>query len=294
MSGDQTSWTGTAGSSVTLRLEWDTSGAPAFDPADSFTVEARLPNGAAVGSQWTGSISGGSGSTTRTFHFDDNPLDQAAGTARAGMLELYLLVQDTAGPTTWSADSRGSTSSPPIGTTHDWAEGYLRAPFVLSSETLSNVALGGAEPGTWAFPDPIHAQATLSAVSYRATSPTFSVRDSGSPVRSGSASSGTGVTKSVSFTGSNVVDNSFDVDTDDVRWAFSAQNFGGDNENTWATTGHASGWSRTDELTLDDAARMVVDPRITIWRDSGGTTVGANAFSDAGRTNACRVFRRRT
>lgn len=292
--GDQATWEGTPGGSLTLRFEWDTSGAPTFGQADTVTIRTHLPGGAATGSTWSPAISGGSGSVTRTFHFDTDPLDTIAGTARAGMLEVFLQVQLT-GIGGWGpADSRGASSALPVGVTHDWARGYLRAPLTMNTETLSNVSLGGAEPSTWAYPDPIHAQATLDSVTYENTNPTFSVRDTAVVVRSGQPGAGTGVTKSVSFTVLDVVDDDFDVDTDDVRWALAANDFGGDNRYVWAASGHPAGWTRTSELILDDAARMVVDPRLRIFSDSGLTTPGVLVHDDSGRTNLSALFTRGT
>ena len=268
-SDDRSTWQFEPGDSFTLRLEWDSRNTPVYSQADSFTAEVRLPNGTQIGSAWTGSISGASGSLTRTFHFDDDPLDEIAGAARCGMLELYLLVEDTSGATTWSVDSRGTISNPPTGAAHNWAQGYVRARPTLNSHTLSNASLGGAEPSTFAYPDQVFVEAVIDASTYRSGS-FFQARtergSAGTLVDQVAEDGGSGTTRTFQFTAdSNRIDGEYDEVGlyDLVLTNGPSPTFGGDEEYDFLSGGnHETGWTYSSgDLVNED--RFTVDSRVT-------------------------------
>lgn len=270
--GDQASWEGSPGTSVTLRFEWDTIGNPTFGIADTATIAIRIPaDGANIGATWSPAIGGANnGVVEQTFHFDDNPLDGSIGTARAGMIEIFVQVQRVANIAWGPVDSRGG-GTPPAATTHNWARGYLRAPVTLSTFSISNVSLGSSEPSPFGFPDSIFTRGTLDAIWYRAGALALAARQSGSDKRTDTGVSQTGITRdytwdttATTITGKGRVNNSFIVGSTltDIRFTLPNTNFGGDNEYVWANSGHASGFVVSGQ-NLDTVNKITVDPRIT-------------------------------
>jgi hypothetical protein len=276
--GNQATWEGTPGSSLTLRFEWDTTGAPVFGQADAITIAARLPGDASnIGATWTPTITGNSGSVTQTFHFDDAPLDGSAGTNRAGMVELFLSVVRGAA-VTWSADSRGG-GSPPAATTHTWSRGYYRATMVLSAFSISNASLGGAEPASFASPDSIFVRGTMDAVWYRSVALALAARQSSTDKRTDTGTAQTGVTRDYTWNttattvaGKGRVNNgqwAVSSTLADIRFTTPSNVFGGttsDKEYAWAASGHVTGFSPSGD-NLDDTDRITVDPRVTFQQE---------------------------
>ena len=275
--GNQATWEGAPGSALTFRVQWDVVGIPPvnFGQAENIIVKIRLPSdGTDIGATWTVPTAGAaSGLATKTFHFDDNPLDSIAGTARGGMVEALLSVEHTAAPTWGPADSRGASSNLPPATTHNWARGYWRARRTLSAYTISNVALAGAEPANWCYPDSVYQRATLDAVSYRATALANAVRQSAADRRTDPGASTTSVTRDYSWTTTaTTVAGLGRVNTGqwtigsaaaDVRFTVPSATFGGsaDREYEWAASGHVGTFSPSG-ANLDAAARITVDPRV--------------------------------
>lgn len=281
--GDQPTWTGTAGGSLTLEAAWVTSGTPTHGQADTFIVYAAIPGGAAIGSTWTVPISGNNGTATRTLHFDEDPLNAVAGAVRAGMLELIVRVKRTAtvswgtggDPNTDGLNSRGDNTamrpSSVLDGNYRFARGYVRAPITLASEGLSNVAAGGAEPATWAYPDPFHGRAVADAVTYRATTMSLDVAG----LRTKSTASGTATTRDAALTAaSERLDAAFSAGAKAVKWTIPALDSwpttnggnptGGDPEMVWAASGHPAGWVRDSDATLRHPTRATVDPAVTL------------------------------
>lgn len=264
---DLGTWQKNPGNSFSLLLEWDTTGLPTYGQANSFRVETRLPNGAAIGSAWTGTISGTSGSAIHTMHLDDDPLNETLGTARSGMLELYIFVERT-DLGTWSADSRGGGSPP---TTHDWAEGYVRSTSQLASFSLSNVSSGGAEPASWAFDDKIYWTASIDAQSYNAgLNLTLNIEDDTTETtyQSITDSTASGVDYAAQSNGDGSrIDNSYPASSSvlDIELEWQSLAFGGDTQMVWRSDGtHTGGPTYESERILSEVSRMTVDPRITI------------------------------
>lgn len=278
---DQSTWEGTSGSSLTLRLEWAESGTPVNGVADDATVSVRLPgDGTDIGATWTPTIGSASGSATQTFHFDNNPLNGSADTARVGMLELFFSVRRTTAATWGPLDSRGG-GSPPAGDTFDFARGFLRGNVILSSYSISNVSLGGTEPSTFAFPDTTFNRVVLDAVRYRSGAVTLKHRQS-ADVRSQAGSSGTGVTHDYTWSAAaNGVSGNGRINKDyssaqdvDVYVVLPADTFGGDFEYAWHSSGQPAGFSASGNEIADDD-RFDVDPAITL--DSVAT--GASLYN---------------
>lgn len=171
-------WQGDAdGGSWTLRLEWASSGSPTFGAAD--TVDITMPNTSATK---TVSISGDSGSSTFLLYRSSTPWTGSTRNRAYGDQAQLNVRRTTA--ITWNARSDGSSSSLPAATTHTWAIGYWRSRMVLQSHTLSNVAVDGAEPATFASPDTTYQKATFNHDWEFGSSFFFKHRQSGADVRS--------------------------------------------------------------------------------------------------------------
>lgn len=271
--GNQATWTGTPNSSLLLRLEWDSTGIPLFNTADTATINVRLPSDATnIGDTWTPTISGASGSATRTFHFDDNPLNESAGTARAGMVEVFLQVSRGAAVAWGPVDSRGG-GTPPAATTLNWANGYYRATSILSAFAVSNASLGGTEPASFAFPDTTFTRATLNAIWFRSLAITHKHRQSAADVRTQDGSATTSVTREFTWSAAlNGSGNAGRINSDyaaagvDVRFVLPSNVFGGttsDVEYAWNATGHATGFTVNDDSTITNTSRFTADPAIS-------------------------------
>lgn len=265
--GDQATWEGVGAWTATLRAEYHNAGTHAN--ARRIEVSMRIPGGAAVGDTWV--ITNGGADipdgfvATRTFHFDANPLNELdTDDDRWGTFEIFVQMERDSGLGQWGpGDSRGGGTVP---NTHNWARGYFRSRATLVSHSISNASLGGAEPATFAYPDPIFARHTLAEACLESIAPTVAIRDGGADVRSKAAASGVGPTYDVSLsnTSGERVDADFDADDDDLRLALPDVDFGGDDKFVWAAAGHETGWVVTDEDTLDNAGRVTVDPAVTI------------------------------
>lgn len=265
-----TAWTQRpSGTGLTLRLEWNTEGATPPQQATIARVRIRLPGGDQVGATtWTPAIAGNSGSATRTCHFDDDPLNEAAGSLRWGAVELFFEVESVGGLTPWGpADSRGAFANP--GTlTSDHARGYLRAEGVLSSHSLSNVALAGAEPATWAFPDPVHTRLTFAEQAFEAFSLTCSLLNQADTAERSETLSDAG-TRDFSWngtTGTNRrVGNGMTLASEakHLRLTIAAVDFGGDDRFVLAAAGHEAGWTVDNARQITRSNRITVDPRLT-------------------------------
>ena len=273
-SGDQADWDYANDTiALTLRAEWAGGGAAAPPAIQTFEVMVRIPGGAQVGSTWSFTPAGDTGVQTRTIHFDTDPLDQALAAAalrRWGTLELYVRIQngDALG---YNADSRGVISTPGAGRTHSWGRGYIRQRAFLSTYSISNASLGGAEPSIWAFPDSIFTRVNTLRQAYESLTLTHSLRRTGAgSVERTQGVAGAGSQYDYSWTaaaGGNTSRVGEGVqateETKDADLALTAADFGGDNKFVWASTGHLSGWSQQTDLLIRDPDRINVDPRIT-------------------------------
>lgn len=270
---DQATWTGAPGSSLTLRFEWNVVGAPAFEAPQDAQIQVRVPGGAAVGDTWTVALGDGndSGTATRTFHFDDNPLNEVAGSNRWGALELYINIRDHEGVDDYEHDTRDAGGLPNLGVSATVARGYLRAPGTVSSFTITKDSLGGTdEPATWAYPDSIFVRSTLADTAYENFTLTASLKDDSATTRRTSAETSSDTVKDFTWSGDGSVTNTAKVLADlptqnhDLEFALTAVDFGGDNKFIWASTGHAAELVRTSDLVLTDDNRFNVDPSITV------------------------------
>lgn len=269
---DQSTWNGASGSSATLRMEWETTGLPLFQQATIARVRVRLPGDASnIGASWDVTITGDNGSSALTFHYDDSPLSGSLGTARCGMLEIFLEVQSVGGIAPWGPiDSRGN-GTPPAGTTHDWARGYLRSNVVLSSYSISNVSLGGAEPASFAFSDMTFNRVTLDATCFRNSIVELKHRQSAADVRTQSSSSSTSTQRDYTWnavangaTSNGRINKDYANGNVDVWVVLPGTAFGGDAEYAWASSGHAAGFSVSNDAIIEDVARFTANPTITM------------------------------
>jgi len=248
-SGDQTTWTGSPGSSLTLTYHTGTSGTLPPNAANTVSVNIRAWNGAVIGSTWTPTADG----QTRTFHFDDDPLDQAAGSARSGPFEIYIRVVRT-DVGTYDVDSRGTGAA----ANDQWARGKLRSPVTLSSFSASDVSLGGAEPATFEAFDPFHHRVTLGAQWITSAGLTLEHRQGGVLRRTQTVTS-TATTRDYSWsaaatgtTGNGRCNNDYTKGSTPVnpRLLLPSSTFGNDREYAWAVSGHPSGWTRANDESL--------------------------------------------
>lgn len=283
--GDKATWEGNPGTSLTLRFRHTQGGTPVGDAPNFANVSIRLPgSGTNIGSTWAVAFPAVNTDVTRTFHFDDDPLNQIAGAIRSGMLEIYLSWGNTGGVVTWSADSRGG-GTPAALNSIDNARGYLRSLCILSNDPApSNVSIGGAQPSLFATPDPIHTRLSLSAVKYRSVGLELEmVRTGTSTVERQQTVTQTAVDHDYSWTGTTGdnrrVGNGIFLGSEakDLLAKMAALDFGGDNEYSFAATGHAAGWSVDNALQLRNASEMTVDPRLCVRNDANinGSAPGA-------------------
>lgn len=267
---DQATWEGNPGDSFTLRLERLDVGDPANQDPTVVTITPRLPGGAQVGASVTVAVPASGGVVTRTLHFDDDPLSQVLENLRSGTLEMFIDVESAGGLQPWNANSRGANAGLLANTTHDHAEGRLRSRFILSSESLSNVALAGAEPASWAFPDSIFSRFTFSAQSYEA----FNLRarilsaaaatERDQTLSAGSANRDFSWTAVGGLTGRVGDSMAAASEAKDVRLNFdAAQTFGGDPKFVFAATGHDASWTRDSDNQMTALDRITIDPRLT-------------------------------
>jgi hypothetical protein len=283
---DQADWDFEGDSvAVTLRVEWAADVGNAIGAPDTINVRVKHPNGGAdVGSLWTFTPAGDSGSATRTLHFDTDPLDQslaAAANRRFGMLELYLQVIDDPGGGTndYTLDSRGTASvGPPALTTYSWARGLIRQKATVSSLSVSDASLGGAEPVAWFYNYAVYTRAIL------ATGPYESAGTISALIRRPQAQGGAQErldTLSSLGAGAVTMDFAFDDTTTstsgdgrvgggmfvgneskDIDVSFPSAQIDGIERYAWATS-QPAGFTVVDEHTIRYVGRLVdVDPRI--------------------------------
>lgn len=272
--GDQTDWEGNPGASFTVRVEWSTTGTPTNGVSATITVRTYLPGTTTqVGVDWVITTGNAAGSAERTFHLDDDPLSNTAGTNRAGMVEIYMRVDRTAA-VAYNADSRGAAGGLAVGTTHNWARGKARARVVLTSSSISNVSLGGATPGLFAFPDRTFARSILSATWYRSTTLERRHLRAGDNVqiRNEVGAASTSTQRDYSWTADTGVTAKVLADYPNnaavkVRLVTPSLPFGGtnaDEEYDWAAAGHGSSFSRSSANILENAAAFTTDGRVSI------------------------------
>ncbi|MGH7425734.1 MAG: hypothetical protein ACREJP_06160, partial [Candidatus Methylomirabilales bacterium] len=273
--GDQATWEANAGATLTLRFRWRIDGNNLQQAPNFATARVHLPGGLQVGADWAIPFPAEDVEVTRTFHFDDDPLNAVLGAIRTGSLELYLLFGSNGGATPWNVDSRGASVGILAANDESFARGYTRARALISSHGISNVALVGAEPSSWAFPDPIFTRVTTSAVAYRApTTTTHWTRGGGGVSERSEALTNTAAAKDTSWMGSigtnrRVGNGMFlGLELKDLAIAFTAASLFGteaDREFVFAATGHEAGWTiSADFLTATRINRMTVDPRISV------------------------------
>lgn len=277
--GDQATWQGTPGSSLTLRFRWHQGGGGSGQQTPNFaTVRAMLPNGGGqIGTDWTVAFPAADTEVTRTFHFDDDPMNAVLGAIRAGMVELYLTWGSTGGATPWSIDSRGASTGTILGTnTREWARGKAAAPVTLTGFSISDAALGGAEPSVFYATKPTYNRVTLDAAWYRGAALLLKHRQSAADVRSSDADSAaaTAAQRDYSWTASAAgsgnkgrvnADYAHSLSAADARVVLPANSFNGtsnDNEYVFAASGHLTDWTIVDQSTIEKTARFTADPRI--------------------------------
>lgn len=266
--GDLTAWEGDAvnNNTMTFRLDWDSTGAPTLQNPTAVRVEVRLPGGATLGSTWTPG-GGGSGSFTRTVHFDADPLDQSlasSGARRSGMLEIYIFVERT-GVGSYTADSRGATSGAAggVGITNDWAQGYIRSRMVLNTHSLSNISIGGSEPPEFRYPYNIFLRTSLWESLYESCTITARLRQGGSDKRT-KTHVGTATNRDFSWNAtSEKIDTTTPQGTYDVRLDITASDFGGDNKFVWEPS-FPFGWTQNTDLQIEYLSRFTVNPGVTL------------------------------
>lgn len=269
--GNQSTWQGRAGNSFTLRFEWATTGGPLFGQATTATVNVRVPSGSNVGSTWNPTITGDNGVETRTFHFDDDPLNQAFGTNRSGMLELYLQVQRTTVATWGPIDCRDSVTSPPATTTINTARGYLRANMTMTSSSKSNVTYGGATPSLWAFPDSVFPRLVTDAITYESMTLCSGVRNvADTGIERNTCNTGTAVTRDVTSWSGNSTGNTNRINKDfngrtnrkSTLTISTSTSFGGELRYVFDSSTLLSGYTLVDPQRQDKANDFDVDGRV--------------------------------
>ena len=253
------------GSSVTLTYSTSSDGITPPLQADEVRVTARLPgSGSSIGTTWVIS-NPATNNQTRTFRFDADPLNLSTDAARAGMVELHVeVIRTSVG--TYNSTSRGGGAR----ANDRWCRGWMRAVPTLVSHSVSNVALAGAEPTTFAYPDPLYFRFTTDVPMYRSTTHSVKTVQSGATIDTGSTASIAGPTFDVSRTAATArVDDEYAVGNVDMWFDLNtisiSGNWGTFNEFWWAATGHQAGWVRDPSGTqLEWLARFTVDPRVTL------------------------------
>lgn len=263
--GDKTPWEGAPGASFTLTYRESTSGAAPPGVANTITVELRAPTGAQIGStDWVNPTDG----TTKVIHLDTDPLNSVAGIGLSGPFEVYMRVVRT-DLGTYDVDSRGAGA----GGSDEWAAGYFRADYTLASFAISNVAVAGAEPASWAALDPVHLRAVLSGGATEAGAVFFELKrpSDGAAERNGSSSSTTSAIRDDSWAGTagtvgknRIAPGAMQAASEgkDIQLTLPSNTFGGDASHVWAASGHPANWVRDSATQLRYPARITVDPRL--------------------------------
>lgn len=127
MSGDRGVWDFIPKTGLPLRLNWITehNPPPASAMADSVKVFLRDPNtGAQIGSSfWQPNIpQTASGELFTIVHLDDNPMNEAYGTPRSGLFEMYAQL---VGGADNGADTQGVAATGPNCGSGSYARGYV-------------------------------------------------------------------------------------------------------------------------------------------------------------------------
>jgi hypothetical protein len=274
--GDAADWTFDPASEgqvveVTLRFEWAKVGVPIIGLANTGTLRVRVPGGGAdIGATVALAPAGENGSQLITLRFDDNPLDGSVGSARWGELEIFFEVARTPAVAWGPADSRGAYAAPTAGTHNDSARGYLRRTARLTGHSVSNVAIAGAEPNPWGFPDPIFSRFTFDAEAYESFSLDYEIRRTGlATVEREQTVAAIGPNRDFSWTGTagtnRRVGNGIQLISEgkDLILNLVAADFGGDNKFVWAAANQVN-WTRESDLQLKRANRITVDPRLMV------------------------------
>lgn len=267
--GDRADWDKSPGGIFTIRIEWSTAGTVTNGVAESIEVITYLPGTSTqVGTSWTISNPGASGSEERTFHFDDDPLTGVLGTNRCGMVEIYIRASRSSA-IAWNADTKGVSAGLSVGTTHNWAAGYARARVTLASRVVSNVALGGSAPSLFAYPDSFFGRYNIDVTPYRSL--TFELRhlNVSTQIRNQVSSSSTATQRDYSWTANTGVTAKILADYPNngsvtERFVTQSLSFGGtpSQEYAWAASGHATGFARTSDNIVENTSSFTSDPRI--------------------------------
>lgn len=200
-----------AGSSVVVTVTQSSTGTAPATP-DTFTLSYVDDGGNTIRSV---TLNNTAASQTDTFFFTST--GASGGAARAGTVEIRLRVtKTTGGPTaTYDTETDGAPNTPPSTyTTSQLDQGWIRST-TTATQSLSNVAAGGAKnsPASYTTPtgsdggDSLFVRTTFAAASYVSRALTATVSGpTGGPLSAASAA-GTGPTWDVTFT--RVVDNRF-------------------------------------------------------------------------------------
>jgi hypothetical protein len=251
------------GAEFTLVYQTSSTGI-APDQATSIQIRCYLPNTTTlVGDVWTIASPATTGQT-RTLHMDSNPLNEALGSARAGMIELHMTVIKNTVPT-YSFDSRGSGLG---GAGDAWRRGFMRSLVTLDANVMSNAGAGGAEPASFAYPDPVYVRTTFDAQFFATDAHSSSLKQAGVSVDSKSAT-GAGPTFDWFYTAAaEIVDGEYAVGDLDLEVTLDSDSISGNggafDEYSFAATGHQAGWVRDTDRALSFAGRTTVDPTVTL------------------------------
>lgn len=279
--GDQADWTwapSTPGEviAVTLRFEWDTIGTPLWAQCDTVNIRAHLPGGAQLSTTWSpfsNGVMGDSGILTRTLWLAADPLSLLTSQERWGALELYLqVIRDDAGVFVVNCDSRGTVSTPPAGTTHDWARGYVRREGLMHIWDMSNIPYTGGSntPAKWGYRDDMHSQVFMDCQAYQNYTMKLGMRNLADVEERNSSVTQVDEFQERSWTGTATGNGANRINEGIVsaeeakilQLDLTADNFGGDNKFAFAPTGlHEAPFARQSELVLRAPAAIIVDPR---------------------------------
>lgn len=195
-------WTATAatqdtaaGSSVVITVAQSTTGVAPTAPT-SLDLEVRIGSTGAVLRTYPLTLPLTSQAVTFFFTTDGT----SGGAARWGTVRMNIRARQTGGvaSTQYDVDVDGTfNTAPTLYPTVARDKGWMRG-LTTAVQSLSNVALGGAVPASFAHPDPLYLRTTLGTSGYESVTFTASI----GAVRSATAATAT-ATVDVSWTGNS-------------------------------------------------------------------------------------------
>lgn len=232
-----------AGNGLAVQIDLTTGGAAPPNAPTTLELKVQDDTGTVIR---TFALTPGLATQTVVFNFSSD--GTAVGSPRCGTVELNLHAQ-RGGAGSYDVESDGNPNSPPAGFTRVATRGWARGTTTLT-ESISNVALGGAVVAPIAYDDSLFVRLVNGAQSYVARALTVTVLGTTVPDSlSAATTSTTATTRDVTF--ANVADDRFPSALTNIGVSAVVPNAALSGQPDWA-------YSATVEATAN------LDPRLTV------------------------------